>query len=263
MLPDSCPLCRASRLSPVGEGTERIEVEARRLLPGARIARFDGDTLRRPTAARALWKNIRSGRFDIVIGTQAVFQREPLPYMGLVGIVHADSGLHLPDFRAAERTYQLLVDAVSVARSATEGGRVILQTWLPAHHAITSVVSGEPRRFYDEELSARRLLGYPPARYLVSLSVSGKDRRLVEQAARQWRAQLEEAVAGEGPVMMLGPVPSVAGRPRGFHRDQMLLKGDDRALLGRAVRDTVTCMETEYRRGYMKFTIDVDPVDMS
>ncbi len=261
-LPESCPTCGAARLNPVGEGTERVELEARRLFPHAKIARLDGDTLRRPAEAHRLWQQVYTGACDVIVGTQALFQREPLPPVGLVGIVQADSGLHVPDFRAAERTYQLLVDAVAVARSASGGGRVVVQTLLPDHHAIASVVSGEPSRFYNEEMAARRLLGYPPAQHLVSLSVSGKHMRLVETAAQQWRTRLEQTIDREATVMILGPVPALGGRPRGHHRRQMLVKGADRPSLCRVIRDSVERMEREYKKGQIKFVVDVDPVDM-
>lgn len=262
-LPETCPVCRASRLAPVGEGTERAELEARRLFPRAKIARLDGDTLRRPAAARALWEGVQSGAFDIIVGTQALFGREPLPRMGLVGILHADSGLHVPDFRAAERTYQLLVDAGEVAWPLARGGRLIVQTLMPTHYAIESFVSGQPSRFYEEELAARRLLGYPPACHLVSLSVTGRELRLVQTAAAQWRRGVEESAGGSHLLMMLGPVPSLGGRPKGYQRYHILAKGHDRDLLLDAVRASVQAMERAYKRGQLKFVVDVDPVDMS
>lgn len=261
-LPDSCPNCRAARLSPVGEGTERVEMEARRLFPHARIARFDGDTLRRSASARRLWDGVDGEAWDILIGTQALFQREPIPSRGLVGILQADSGLNVPDFRAAERTYHLLVDAASVARPACEGGRVILQTWFPAHHAVQALLTGEPNRFYDEEMTARRLLSYPPACHLARLSVSGKDLRVAETAAKQWRKSLEQSHVGQEPVMILGPVPAMGVRPNGHHRHQLLVKGADRTLLCRRIHESVESMEREYRKGEIKFVVDVDPVEM-
>jgi primosomal protein N' (replication factor Y) len=261
-LPDCCPTCQASRLSPVGEGTERVEVEARRLFPNARIARLDGETLRRSASARSLWDGARSGSWDILIGTQALFQREPLPHRGLVGILQADSGLNVPDFRAAERTYQLLVDAVSLARPASAGGLVILQTRLAAHPAVQAVAAGEPDRFYDEELVARRLLSYPPACHLANLSVAARDLRLVEAAASRWRASLEESLGGREAVMILGPVPAIGGRPKGYHRRQILVKGFDGALLSRGIRESVETMERIHQKGQVKFIVDVDPVEM-
>jgi primosomal protein N' (replication factor Y) len=141
-LPQSCPVCHSTRLTAVGDGTERAEVEARRLFPHATVARVDRDTLHRAAAVRQILEGIRSGAWDILIGTQAVFQREPIPRRGVVGVLRADSGLHIPDFRAAERTYQLLEEAVSVARPDAEGGRVIVQTWLPTHHAVQARALG-------------------------------------------------------------------------------------------------------------------------
>ena len=261
-VPDSCPTCRAPRWSPVGEGTERVEVEARRLFPHANIARLDGDTLRRSASARRLWEGVRSGAWDILIGTQALFQREPPPQRGLVGILQADSGLNVPDFRAAERTYHMLIDAVSLARPASAGGRVLLQTWLPTHHAVQAVLSGEPDRFYGEELTARRLLNYPPACHLARLSVSGKEGRVVETAAKLWKKRLEQPPVSHEPVMILGPVPTMGGRPKGFHRYQLLVKGTNRTLLCRRIHKSVERMECEYRKGRIKFVVDMDPVEM-
>ncbi len=260
-VPDSCPTCQASRLALVGEGTERAEVEAQRLFPQARIARLDGDTLRRPSAARALWKGVYSRAFDIVVGTQAVFGGEPLPFAGLVGILHADSGLHVPDFRAAERTYQLLVDAAEVACSSSTGGRVIVQTVLPGHHAIEAVVLDQPDRFYEEELAARQLLSYPPACHLVSLSVSGKQESLVRTAAQEWSSYVKQSDGSES-ITLLGPVSSMAGKAKGHYRYHILAKGRDREALLKAVRGSVPAVEDTYKRGRLKFVIDVDPQDM-
>ena len=120
---------------------------------------------------------------------------EPLPPVGLVGVVQADSGLHLPDFRAAERTHQLLVDAVNLARPASAGGRVIVQTMLPMHHVMQAVIAHDPARFYSEEMEARRLLGYPPAQHLIYLTVSGKDRRETESAAQRWVNELHKTLS--------------------------------------------------------------------
>jgi primosomal protein N' (replication factor Y) len=262
VLPQTCPLCMAARFSSVGDGTEHVEVEARRLFPHAKIARLDSDRLRHAAVARDIWQGVRAGTWDILIGTQALFQREPFPRRGLVGILQADSGLHVPDFRAAERTYQLLDKAVRVARPASEGGRVILQTRLPSHHAVQAILSANPRLFYDEELAARRQLNYPPICHLAALSVSGKDRQEVEMAAIQWKSCLEESLDGEKSITVLGPVPAMGRRQKGHHRHQILVKDTDRARLCRRVQESVERVESDYRRGQLKFVVDIDPVDM-
>jgi primosomal protein N' (replication factor Y) len=260
-LPDLCPLCRTPRMSPVGVGTERVETEVRRLFPQARIARLDGDTLRHAASARALWEGARSGAWDVLIGTQALFGREPLPQHGLVGVLRADSGLHVSDFRAAERTYHLLVDAASLACPASTGGRVIIQTRLPTHHAVQALISGDPDQFYNEELLARRLLQYPPVCYLADLSVSGKDLGLVEEAAKRWSAELAQNARDQEPLIVLGPVPAIRKHSKGRHQYRILVKGAALAALSRRIHGSVQTMEREYRKGRIKFVVDIDPIE--
>ena len=259
-VPDSCPLCHASRVSPIGDGTERVETETRRLFPQAKIARIDGDTLRRPAPARQLWESARSGTWDILIGTQALFRREPLPQHGLVGILQADSGLHVSDFRSAERTYQLLIDAASLACPASRGGRVIIQTRFPTHHAVQALLLGKPDHFYEEELAARRLLYYPPLCHIAELSVIGKNLEIVHEAAKQWAAELGRSACGPESLIVLGPVPTITRRPRNHHH-RLLVKTADCRMLSRRVHDSVQGLEQQYRKGQIKFTVDIDPVE--
>lgn len=284
-LPETCAACGAARLSPIGEGTERIEQEALRLFPGARIIRIDRDTIRGMASTRRLWQQVHGRAWDILIGTQALFQREPLLPVGLVGIVQADSGLHLPDFRAAERTHQLLVDAVNLARPAVDGGRVILQTSLPMHHVMQAVAAHDPAKFYDEEMQARRLLGYPPVQNLIYLTVSGKDRRPAELAAQRWVSELHKALPmssaamprGSAParqhqslsadlhsggMAVLGPVAAVGVSATGTFGWHIMVKGNDRLAMRLGVRLSLEIMERAYPRRLFKFAVDVDPVDM-
>lgn len=278
-LPEICGACGASRLSPIGEGTERIEQEVRRLFPGARILRIDRDTTRGVVSTRRLWQQVHSRTWDILIGTQALFQREPILPVGLVGIVHADSGLHVPDFRAAERTHQLLVDAVDLARPAPSGGRVILQTALPMHHVMQAVAAHDPAIFYDEEIQARRMLGYPPVQHLIYLTVSGKDRRLTEVEAQRWVNELHKMLVAapsrsasaqqslsadpqsQG-IVVLGPVAATGVGSRGTLGWHIMVKGGDRTAMRDGVRRSLETMERAYPGRTFKFSVDVDPVDM-
>jgi primosomal protein N' (replication factor Y) len=248
-------------VNPVGGGTERVEAEARRFFPQAKIARFDGDTLRHSAATHALWEGARSGAWDILIGTQALFHREPLPRCGLVGILQADFGLHVSDFRAAERTYHLLIDAASLACPASVGGRVIVQTRLPAHHTVQALVSGDPLRFYSEEFAARQLLQYPPVCHVADLSVTGKDLAIVEEAAKQWRTELERNAGDHAPLVILGPVPAIHRRPKGRQQYRILVKGTSPIALSRRIHDSVQAMERTHRKGGIKFVVDIDPIE--
>ena len=261
-IPDCCPHCQSSRLHPLGEGTEGVETEVRRLFPQAKIIRVDSTTLRTRSAGHRVWKEIQSGAWDIVIGTQALFQREPLPLQGLVAILYADSGLHISDFRAAERTYHLLADAASLARPAAAGGQLIIQTRLPEHHAVQAVLTSHPHRFYDEELSARRLLHYPPACHLADLWIIGKDLPTVEQASTRWVSYLEVCARGQEPIMVLGPILVTKGRTQDRYQHRVLVKGTSHRGLQERIRDSVQKLEQEYRTAQVKFIVDIDPVEL-
>ncbi|MBU6479768.1 MAG: primosomal protein N' [Nitrospirae bacterium] len=281
-IPETCASCSGPRMQLIGEGTERVEEDAKRLFPHAEVIRLDGDTMRRPVQAEALWRRVEQGEWDIIVGTQLLLRRGPLPTMGLVGIVQADTGLSLPDFRSAERTYHTLLDAVSLAGPAGAGGQVIVQTYLSSHHAIQAVAQNDESVFLSEELSHRAALGYPPAVYLIALLVSGTDETMVRDAATAWVARLTACasppVAGQTDaakahstaqsigrpdhLTVLGPVPSPVSKLRGRYRWQILVKSLEREAGLEAVRITVKEMELTRRRRAIKFDVDVDPIEM-
>lgn len=279
-LPETCPACAAPRLEPVGSGTERLEEEIGRVFPNARIARLDRDVVKRAPQVRTLKELLWAGEIDILIGTQMLFQQGPLPRVGFVGVPLADTGLHSPDFRSAERTYHTLLDAVGLARPTAQNGNVVVQTFLPGHHAIQAVAMGNPALFTDVELSFREALGYPPYAHLVNLLISGTHAEQVEAAAARWVALLKieaEALsaavappAGQripplhegapGATTILGPVPASVPTLRGRYRRQVLVKSAQRELAHRVVRATLVQIESQDKRGDLRFDVDVDPV---
>ena len=260
IVPDTCPTCRSSRVEPVGSGTERLEEELRRLFPDARIGRLDRDTARTSEQAARLRDGIAAGELDVLIGTQMLFQGMPARPVGFVGIPYADTGLHRPDFRSAERTYQALRDAVGLART---DGQVVLQTILPDHHVIASIAAGDPARFYEQELTFRRALGYPPFAQLISLCVSGKTETAVRAAAERWAAAVkEQGKSTPGVITVLGPIPATIERVRGRHRWQILVKSPDGDHARRNVRATLEKIEGSREHRGLKFDVDVDPVEL-
>jgi len=275
-LPDTCSACGGARIEPVGFGTERVEEEIRRLFPHARIGRLDRDIARTPAQAEAIRRLAAGNELDILIGTQMLFQGPPLRRAGFVGIPHADAGLHLPDFRSAERTYHALLDAVALARPGDAGGKVVLQTYLPTHHAIAAVVTGNPALFHEQEAAFRNALGYPPFAHLINLRVSGKNLGRVREAAQQWAGMLIAASSREGAavgsptasksatddIIILGPIPSPVAQLRGRHRWQLLVKSGNAQAIRQAVRASLEELEREDGRGGLKFEVDVDPVEM-
>lgn len=266
-LPELCPACRGRTLAPVGWGTERVEEVLRGLFPLARIGRLDRDTARTARQAETIRRVAAGGGFDILVGTQMLFQGSPLPPAGLVAVPYADGGFHLPDFRSAERAFQLLTDAVALARPASAGGRVVLQTHAPEHHAIAAIRCGNPEIFYDRERELRQALGYPPFTSLIRLGVSAGDPNRAKTAAQEW-ARLLSRRLGSGALAalegdaVLGPIPSAVAKIRGRHRWQLLVKARDGEAARDAVRASVAELERHRRSRDLKFDVDVDPVDM-
>ena len=281
-LPETCVSCSSPRMQLIGEGTERVEEDAKRLFPHATVVRLDGDTMRRPAQAAALWQRVEQGKWDIIVGTQLLLRRGPFPTMGLVGIVQADAGLSVPDFRSAERTYHTLLDAVGLADPTETGGLVIVQTYLSSHHAIRAVAQNDESIFLSEERSHRTALGYPPMVHLIALRVSGTNEKSVHDAAKAWVDRLTvstpSAMVGQTAVAralstipsigrpdrltVLGPVPSPVPKFRGRYRWQILVKSLEREAGLEAVRVTVKELERTYQRRVIKFDVDVDPIEM-
>ncbi len=275
-VPERCPDCLGARLEPFGLGTEGLEDDVRRRFPSVRIARLDRASLRGTAPLKDLRDKIRAGAIDIVIGTQLVFRGEAIPRVGFVGVPFADLGLHLPDFRAAEKTYRALLDAIGLARSAEAGGHVVLQTSLPAHPVMTALASGDASQFYDAELSVREAMDYPPFGTLISLCVSGGDGEAVEAASRAWAMSLQEAAgAGSrserlplggrggtvGGVTVAGPITAPARRRGRQYRTQLLVRGPDGDAVRRAVRSTREQLERQREWREVRFEVDVDPIE--
>jgi len=221
--PETCGECGAPDTALLGLGTERLEEEVRAVFPQARLARLDRDTAQRRGHTASVLRAIRAGELDVVIGTQMVAKGHDFPGVRLVGVVLADIGLHLPDFRAAERTFQLLTQVAGRAGRDRAPGRVVVQTYSPEHYAIKPVRHHDYEGFYAEELGHRSALGYPPFGRLVHVLVSGPE---VESTL----AAATTLAAGAGPepgVDILGPAPAPLSRLRGRHRFQILAKGAD------------------------------------
>ena len=277
-IPQTCSSCSGTRVSPVGFGTERLESELRRLFPRARVARLDRESVRLKADSRRIRAQVSAKDYDVLIGTRMLFRSGPLPPAGFVGVPLADADLHLPDFRAAERTYHGLLDAVSLARSAADSGHVVIQTYLPTHHAVRAVVSDAPDVFYEEESGLRRALGYPPFSALIGLRVSGSHASRVREGATRWAEVLKEtagqkgklddglavgATAGFTGICVLGPIPAHVNRVRGRHRWQLLVKGSRGDVAREIVRESLERLERDNNWRGLKFEVDVDPVEIA
>jgi primosomal protein N' (replication factor Y) len=254
--PEVCSGCGAPDTALLGLGTQRLEEEVRTRFPGARIARLDRDTARRRGFTEQVLRDLRQERLDVLIGTQMVAKGHDFPSVRLVGVVLADIGLHLPDFRAAERTFQLLTQVAGRAGRDLAPGRVVLQTYAPDHYAILPVREHDYERFYAEELGHRAALGYPPFGRLVHTVVSGVDEARTRAAADA----LAAAAAPEDGVELLGPAPAPLSRLRGRFRFQLLAKGANEAAL-RRVAERLRAALAQLSRD-TQGSVDLRPVNM-
>ena len=235
-----CPACGSPRIRYLGGGTERLEREVCALLPGLRVARLDRDVVERRGAAVRILDAFRDGSVDVLVGTSLVAKGIDVPEVTLAAVVSADIALNLPDARAAERTYQLLVQTVGRAGRGARPGRAFIQTYQPDHPAISAAARGDAEAFYDSELAVREAFGAPPFGELVKLTVALEDRGAAEAEARRFAAELRERARrlapASGPVppghpgearaiSVLGPVPAYVPRRAGRWRFHLILRG--------------------------------------
>jgi primosomal protein N' (replication factor Y) len=254
-----CPSCKGRRVRSYGAGTERVEEEAKTLFPKARIARMDSDTTTRRGDAERILQGIDRREIDILIGTQMITKGHDFPAITLVGVVAADTSLNIPDFRAAERTFQILTQVSGRGGRGDQPGRVVIQTFTPGHYAIRRAQEHDYAGFYADELPLRRQLVYPPFSRLIGLHFSSLKKDEGKRAVAELGALARE-LAGTmtgGKTEVLGPAESPLARIRGRYRWQLLLRGkESRPLHLLAQR----LLEGAGRDG-MEIIVDVDPVN--
>jgi primosomal protein N' (replication factor Y) len=231
-VPHRCRVCGSARVRYLGGGTERIEREVRDLFPGLRVGRLDRDVVERKGEAVRVVDAFSEGRLDVLVGTSLVTKGLDIPEVTLVGVVSADVALNLPDERAAERTLQLVVQAVGRAGRGERPGRAIVQTYLPDHPVMRAVATGDVASFYASELSFRRLVGSPPFGRLVKLTIALADREAGRRAALEMAATLRDrALARGAATAVIGPAPAYVARRAGRWRWNVALRGADPVAL--------------------------------
>lgn len=238
-LPKTCPVCGSQRIRQYGMGTAKVEAELQAAFPSARTLRWDAETTRHKGAHEIILAHFTAHRADFLVGTQMLAKGLDLPLVTLVGVVLADIGLNLPDYRAAERTFQVLTQVAGRAGRSLLGGRVILQTFQPENYAIQAAASHSYRGFYQKEIAYRKLLGYPPFGRLLRLEYRHRDEARAEAEARSLETRLKQWIEEEGrrATQLIGPAPCFFAKEAGEHRWQIVLRGPDPASLlrGRAL----------------------------
>jgi primosomal protein N' (replication factor Y) len=250
-VPQGCPQC-SERLSALGAGVQKVESEVRKKLPSARVIRWDRDTTGQRGAHEAIWRSFADHEADILVGTQMIGKGLDFPDIGLVGIILAESQLFLPDYRAAERTFQILTQVAGRAgRRLEQVGRVVMQTYVPDHYVIRAAARQDYLDLYRRELAFRRELAYPPFRPLIRLVyVASNAVTAQDEATRVGRLLGQEAARlGLPDLQVIGPAPSFIVRLRGRYRWHIVLAGSD----GRRILDEVSLGPG--------WSVDVDPMN--
>jgi primosomal protein N' (replication factor Y) len=239
-----------------GFGTERVEAEVKRLAPGARVARLDRDSVRKKGSLTALLAKFRDREIDVLVGTQMIAKGHDFPRVTLVGVVSADVGLGMADFRASERTFQLITQVSGRAGRGDRPGQAIVQTIYPDHYSIQLACRQDYPAFFEREMKFRHAMRYPPEMSLINTVVR----------ARTFTAAMDDAGAvvqhlrqlGHQDVRILGPAPAPLGRLRGEYRAQFLLKSTNRKRMREALLAVLATRPDIARRT----TVDVDPVSV-
>jgi primosomal protein N' (replication factor Y) len=258
-IPEACPMCGSSQLHEVGHGTQQLERAVASRFPQARVRRFDADETRRKGAHAEILSAFGRGELDLLVGTQMLAKGHDFPGVTLVGAVGADDALGLPDFRAAERTFQLLTQMAGRAGRGENPGAVVIQAYQPDHYAIAAAVEHDYASFYAREIDFRSQLAYPPFEALVACVCRGRSAVVVKEEADHLAGALRDR-AGSA-IHVLGPASPPLGKLRGHHRVQVLLRGADRRALRTLLRDALHSLR-QHRQAPRDLRIDVDPLNL-
>jgi primosomal protein N' (replication factor Y) len=256
-LPNRCPGCEDPAYKLAGIGTQRVEAAVGRVFAGAKVARMDADTTTGKDAHRRILGEFRTGKIDILVGTQMIAKGLDFPNVTLIGVLNADSCLHMPDFRAGERTFQLLTQVAGRAGRGDLPGEVIVQTYTPFHQAIQAARHLDYDGFCDKEFECRRELGYPPFGHLVCVAVRGGEEAKVLHAVNGFAGTLKPRLPPQ--VVLAGPAPAPLARAKGQYRYQIVL----RAPLARSITEPLKLAAREFKwPSGVSFAVDVDAMSL-
>jgi primosomal protein N' (replication factor Y) len=258
--PARCPACDSGEIRYWGLGTQKLEAEVRARFPNAPLLRMDADTMRAHGAHEKALSEFRAGKARILLGTQMIAKGLDFPNVTLVGVIQADTALHLPDFRAAERTFHLVTQVAGRTGRGDKGGRVLVQTFSPDHPAIRAAVRHDYAAFAAEELPLREMLHYPPFAAMIRLVIRGQS----EAVAKEFSLRLGQSVsaaleARRAQARLLGPAPAPTPRIRGKYRFQIQIQGPDGDKLRAAVREAESQVQAP---AGVEWIADVDPINM-
>jgi primosomal protein N' (replication factor Y) len=254
------PKCGSPAIRYSGLGTERVEDTLTKLFPHARVKRMDSDVLKRKEDYRRILTEFRLGKIDLLVGTQMIAKGLHFPNVTLVGIIHADLSLHLPDFRSGERTFQLLTQVAGRAGRGDVEGEVFVQSFTPFHPAIQYARRHDYEGFYDQEVEFREQLKYPPIGRIAMLILKGRNEDKVSFFADHLRRDLERELASLKDLLLAGPAPAPLARAETFYRYQIMLRTRQMSQLSRHLAKFIEALELPEE---ITLTVDIDPVDLA
>jgi len=258
--PTACPECRFGGMRHSGYGTQRLEAEVRARFPGVACLRMDTDSMRRAGSHEQALNAFRSGEVKILLGTQMIAKGLDYPNVTLVGVVNADTALHFPDFRASERTFQLVTQVAGRTGRGEKGGRVLVQTFNPDHPAILAAVRHDYAAFAGSELPIRQMFSYPPFASMVRLVLRGPQEPSVREFAEYLGQRVNAALGSrQSSARVLGPAPAPFPKLRGRYRFQIQVQGPDGQLLRDAIREATADLNPPE---HVQWIADVDPLEM-
>jgi primosomal protein N' (replication factor Y) len=264
-LPDRCPECQSAAIKRHGIGTEKVEAEAKRLFPEARVARLDRDVAPHSGRGLKILEDFAAGNLDILVGTQMITKGHHFPRVTLVGAIAADQSLFFPEYHAGERSFQLLAQVAGRAGRGEAKGRVLIQTYHPDHYVFNTIKRQDYEAFFEAEIAARRELGYPPFTRLALVRVSGPDEATISRQAQRLADSLRRAIKQEDElgryVRVLGPAPAGLAKLKGRFRWQLLIKSYGRPALLATLRH-VRRLWSPLSKTKIDLTLDIDPASL-
>ena len=259
-IPKVCPECGSRYIRYFGTGTQKIEEEARKLFPEARILRMDLDTTMTKHSHEKILEAFGKGEADILIGTQMIAKGHDYPNVTLVGIMAADLSLNVDSYTASETGFRLMTQAAGRAGRRDDRGRVFIQTYQPEHYAVKHAADQDFKGFFEEEILMRQMMGYPPFSAFFSILIVGEEKNAVEVAAQKLAVKLAKA-DGEGIATILGPVPAALAKFRGEYRWQLIIKAAEEEALRELVLPVVESMKKD-RKSDVRYQVSLNPVNI-
>src|SRR3989441_5498165 len=255
-VPSICPKCRSEHIYFVGVGSEKVEEELHREFPRARITRLDRDTVTGKRQYEVILQGFRDGDFDMLVGTQMIAKGHDIPNVTLVGVVSADTGLGMPDFRAAERTFQLLTQVAGRAGRGSVPGTVLVQTINPDHYAVRLAAAHDYQAFYEKELNFRRMMHYPPFTAMANVLVRSEKQEMAMRMSSELGVLLTPPPEK---LRVMGPAEAPVPRLKNEYRYQFLIKAASRKTLNELLQ-RIRGFAQERKWGATALVIDVDPL---